>query len=114
MSGCILVKALADGYGMVTENGRNYRAHRFVYEKTKGRIPEGYVVRHLCFNRNCINLNHLELGTPQDNAQDGDRAKLTREQVSEIKQRIIDNKGESFNGFLLSLAGRVWCEQMDY
>lgn len=35
--------------------------HRLVWEKAHGPIPEGYEVNHMCGNRACCNLEHLEL-----------------------------------------------------
>jgi len=74
--------------------------HRFIYEKFKGSIPKGKIIRHKCDIRNCINPEHLELGTYYDNIQDmvkrnrqakGERigvSKLTERQVREIKKEL--------------------------
>jgi hypothetical protein len=44
--------------------------HRWLWMQKFGNIPEGLVVRHLCNNTKCINLEHLELGTPYENNED--------------------------------------------
>ncbi len=38
-------------------------AHRAVWENANGPIPEGEVVHHICENKWCANLEHLELKT---------------------------------------------------
>jgi len=58
------------GYCRIQVNKTKYRLHRYIYEQTYGKIPEGLVVRHKCDVRNCINPDHLELGTNWDNTQD--------------------------------------------
>jgi hypothetical protein len=58
------------GYGRVPFRGNTMQAHRASYILAKGEIPEGLVVRHKCRTKNCVNLNHLELGTHSDNKND--------------------------------------------
>jgi hypothetical protein len=36
------------------------RVHRVAYEYEVGPIPDGLVIDHLCHNRACINVDHLE------------------------------------------------------
>ena len=52
-----------DGYGMVDLPGGNTKiaAHRFAYETQVGPIPPGSVVHHVCHNRACINIEHLQV-----------------------------------------------------
>lgn len=52
-----------DGYGK--SNGK--RAHRVAYEREVGPIPDGLQLDHLCRNRACVNVAHLEPVAPREN-----------------------------------------------
>lgn len=57
----------ARGYGYLTVNGRSRRAHRVVYELLVSDIPDGLELDHLCRRRNCVNPQHLDPVTHQEN-----------------------------------------------
>lgn len=57
------------GYGVVHRRGRVVYAHRDFYERFKGAIPTGWVVHHLCWNKACVNPDHLEAATVTANNQ---------------------------------------------
>ena len=60
-----------NGYGAFGLDGKVHRPHRIAYELFKGRIPEGLEIDHLCRNRGCVNPDHLEAVSHQENMRRG-------------------------------------------
>lgn len=100
---CWLYKRVTgEGYGDMSNRKVYRRAHRFSWELHYGPIPEDMYVCHKCDVRNCVNPDHLFLGTHKDNMEDKyskgrvgrckgikcGLAKLTEEQVITIKKAI--------------------------
>lgn len=99
----------SNGYGQFQIDGIKYRAHVASYLVYKGLIPQGMYVCHTCDKRDCINPEHLFLGTHEDNIRDmwqkgrgvlqdtkginNGQAKLTEDEVREIKGEL--NSGYS-------------------
>ena len=95
-------------YGQFWLHGRMRLAHRIAWELEHGPIPDGMCILHACDNPNCVNPNHLRLGTVADNNEDRERkgrgrypilrgekngcSKLTRVQVHTI--RHLYNTGD--------------------
>lgn len=88
-----------NNYGMVTLPGRRKElAHRVAWKLAYGEIPEGKQVCHRCDNPPCCNPEHLYLATQSENILDSSRkgrlhkmAKLTEQQVREIKRRLRED-----------------------
>lgn len=59
------------GYGFFGAGNRVHRAHRWAYEDRFGPIPDGLVIDHLCRMPSCVNPDHLEAVTNQENLDRG-------------------------------------------
>jgi hypothetical protein len=100
-NGCILWVGHLDqaGYGVIWDGRRWTKAHRFSYKIYNSSIPKGMCILHKCDVRNCVNIEHLFLGTQEENIKDmitKNRAnfgfrKLNEDQVKIIKKLIKEN-----------------------
>ncbi len=75
-------------YGLFTHDGRQRYAHRYYYEKTRGPIEAGKVLHHVCKNTLCVNPDHLQPLTPAEHRAVEGIAKLSPDEVREIKRRL--------------------------
>lgn len=55
------------GYGAFWIRGKSFPAHRVAYTLKHRFIPEGMVLDHVCRVPNCVNPDHLEPVTQQEN-----------------------------------------------
>ncbi len=89
-----------DGHAKLRREGQQL-AHRVMWIRKFGFIPEGLCILHKCDNPRCINPNHLFLGTQRDNSSDRNRkerqargtkmntAKLNEESVRAIRRQYV-------------------------
>ena len=70
----------AQGYGQIRVGNKLIKAHRFVYETSRHKIPSGMAIDHKCRNKYCVNPDHLEVVTPGENTR---RANVMRERPSQ-------------------------------
>lgn len=103
------------GYGSVRWDGTHFSVHRLVYNLAH---PDEDItnlfIRHRCDNPSCINPEHLESGTPQDNTDDmiskernakgskHGRSKLTEGQILQIRHLY------SFGNITYKELGRIY------
>ncbi len=61
------------GYAYARIKQTRHGIHRIVKVVSTGnKIPDGYVIDHLCRNRNCVNPKHLDIVTQSVNCKRGD------------------------------------------
>lgn len=107
-------------YPFTSIGGKYETIARYIYHQCFGEIPEKYVVRHKCDNRSCINPEHLEIGTVQDNQNDmvkrnrqfcpkGElhgNSKVTRNEVIELR-KLKGQMSSDKAGKIFGIAGRT-------
>lgn len=77
VTGCIVFTGRLDRYGygifIISQNPRRRQtgAHRAAWLAERGPIPLGMMLDHLCRNRACVNVDHMEVVTAKVNTKRG-------------------------------------------
>lgn len=90
---------LRDGYGRFWTQGRTHQAHRYLYER-KIRPLGNLIPDHLCRNRACVRLSHLEPVTNKENILRGTGAPARHAKQTHCKH------GHPFSGKNLRISKR--------
>ena len=86
---------------------RTLLVHRLSYEIHKGPIPEGLQIDHLCHNKLCINVEHLEAVTSQVNCMrklNKDNQYVNRAHCSQGHEYSWDNTSYTKSGSRVCLS----------
>jgi len=87
----------ANGYGVITNEGKSITASRASYEIYLGKIPKGKLVLHKCDNKLCVNPNHLYAGTQKQNIRDYLKSDNYKPPTGNKKQRGHKNVKAKLN-----------------
>lgn len=114
--GCWLWKAATQngGYGrFFTSSNGMQMAYRYAYEITKGAIPEGAQLDHMCHQPSCVNPDHLRPVTSKQNNENqsgiradnrcGARGVGLVKRTGRYRARAHHNGREYFGGTYLTI-----------
>ena len=90
--------ATYNGYGVVRAEGKSQLAHRVLYAWSKGAIPDGTQLDHMCHNRGCVNPSHIRFADWETNGQN--RASANKNSKTGIRG-VYWNKGR--NGWFAAI-----------
>lgn len=96
-TGCLIWSGYKDkqGYGTIWCGGKKRFTHRVMFEIVKSPIPEGLVIDPLCRNPSCINTDHMECVTNEENLLRGEKFREEFRTGKKYKKHCI-------NGHILS------------
>jgi hypothetical protein len=112
-AGCWSWKGNIDtsGYGRIRFRGQGIFAHRLFWVASRGPIPPGLVIDHLCRNKACVNPTHLECVSRGENSRRGEGTKLTKRQASTIRSTLVslaERYGVSIRTLCGVAEGHTW------
>ena len=77
------------GYGKIRSNGKTLRVHRFAWEQAHGPIPDGAEIDHICWRRDCCNVDHMRISSRAENLRN--RSGAARHNKSTGRRNVYPN-----------------------
>ena len=91
-------RARNSGYTSIQVDGKRIGAHRFSFAAFNGDVPAGMEIDHKCRDRGCVNPEHLELVTRQENLKRRDAVTPTQFTAKNLSARIMSRVTETPDG----------------
>lgn len=73
------------GYARMNVDGESIEMHLWAYRRFVGAVPTGLQVDHLCRNRRCVYIGHMELVTSRENNLRGEGLAAQRARQTHCK-----------------------------
>lgn len=95
------------GYGCITVEGVETRAHRAMHFLLNPEADRSLVVMHKCDNPRCVNPEHLQLGTQRDNMLDMHSKGRFKGGAPKGNKNAVGNQGWKKGGVTAKYAPRL-------
>jgi len=86
-------RTMANGYGQIQWSG-GWLVHRAMWTAKRGEIPSAMTIDHLCRNRTCVLVDHMEVVTRGENSRRGGG---TLASVAARRARTHCKRGHEYN-----------------
>lgn len=84
-------------------------AHRYSFELTYYPIPEGMEIDHMCKTRHCVNPDHLDLVTRQENIDRSQKSECLRGHPYSPENTKIKRSGKGYKR-VCQLCQKIWSQ----
>jgi len=107
--GCV-----STGYGSVCFAGYNWLAHRLIWTLQRGPVPQDLTIDHLCKNKTCLNIDHMEIVTFAENSRRKNNNLTGLTKVRQIKRDPVHcSRGHEYGPQDFNRNGWRSCKRCD-
>jgi hypothetical protein len=114
-NGCWIWKGAVNnkGYGRLRVGKRVIYSHRLIYSLLVEPFDDGLVINHVCKNRLCQNVAHMEIVASADNCRDAMRRKDNQSGWKGVIARKMKSGKIRYGAYLRSEGVRIWLGSFD-